>query len=156
VVEGPYGGMEERLSGFDDVLLIAGGVGGTFVWPIAEQLTRLQKPFRMVWSVKSEGMYPLSRPVLTMTEASTWFSDSQVDLRNVQLHITDYLSEPKQPSSPRDKEGELNTGDTEKSLGKTITRHHGRPDVPRLIREFGRDAASRSRVAVIGKSILKR
>jgi NAD(P)H-flavin reductase len=57
VVEGPYGGMEERLSGFDDVLLIAGGVGGTFVWPIAEQLTRMEKPFRMVWSVKSLGTY---------------------------------------------------------------------------------------------------
>lgn len=57
IVEGPYGGLEERLTGFDDVLLIAGGVGGTFVWPIAEHLTRLNRPFRMVWSVKSQGEY---------------------------------------------------------------------------------------------------
>jgi len=57
VVEGPYGFLEERLSGFDDVLLIAGGVGGTFVWPMAEQLTRLKKPHRLIWSIKSDGMF---------------------------------------------------------------------------------------------------
>lgn len=55
VVEGPYGGLEERLLSFDDVLLVAGGIGSTVAIPMAEQLTRLGKPFRLVWSVKSKG-----------------------------------------------------------------------------------------------------
>jgi NAD(P)H-flavin reductase len=66
-VEGPYGQLEERLSSFDDILLVAGGVGGTFVWPIAERLTRLGKSYRMVWSVKSEGrLIPLNKCTLLM------------------------------------------------------------------------------------------
>lgn len=53
IVEGPYGHLSERLEAFDDVLLIAGGVGGTFVWPIAEDLTRKGKKFKLIWTVKS-------------------------------------------------------------------------------------------------------
>lgn len=56
VVEGPYGGLEERLSSFDDVLLVAGGIGSTVAFPMAEYLNRLGKPHRMLWSVKSKGM----------------------------------------------------------------------------------------------------
>jgi hypothetical protein len=154
VVEGPYGGMEERLSGFDDVLLIAGGVGGTFVWPIAEQLTRMKKPFRMVWSVKSQGAYLSSFILLTVPEASTWFGDSEAETTNVQVHITDYGSDPKTPHSPGEKDGDSSLGDNGKSIGKTMARHYGRPDVPRIVRDFGRDATTRSRVAVIGKHSL--
>ena len=151
LVEGPYGGMEERLSGFDDVLLIAGGVGATFVWPIAEQLTRMKKPFRMVWSVKTQGAYLSSYIVLTVPEASTWFGDSNVDTTNVRVHITDYGTDPKPPDSPGEKDGDSSLGDNGKSIGKAMARHYGRPDVPRIVREFGREATTRSRVAVIGK-----
>jgi hypothetical protein len=154
VVEGPYGSLEERLSSFDDVLLIAGGVGGTFVWPIAEQLTRMKKPFRMVWSVKSQGAFQSGCIMLTGAEASTWFGDSEVDTTNVQLHITDYGSDPKTPSSPGEKDADNSLGDKGKSIGKAMARHYGRPDVPRIVREFGRDANSRSRVAVIGEYLL--
>lgn len=153
VVEGPYGGLEERLSSFDDVLLVAGGVGGTFVWPIAEQLTRMGKPFRMVWSVRTEGMLDIGT-VCSFLDASTWFDGSLVDKENVQLHITDCSKESKIPGSPCEQDGPSKSSDPEKSLNRYPVRHYGRPDVPRLVREFGRDAATRSRIAVIGELLV--
>ena len=91
--------------------------------------------------------------MLTVTEASTWFGDSEVHTANVQVHITDYASDPKPPNSPGEKDASL--GDKGKSIGKAMARHYGRPDVLRIVREFGRDATTRSRVAVIGKSGLE-
>lgn len=55
LVHGPYGHFEERLGSFDEVLLIAGGIGCTFTWPIAEDRERRGRAWRMVWAIRSEG-----------------------------------------------------------------------------------------------------
>jgi NAD(P)H-flavin reductase len=44
-------------------LLVAGGVGGTYTWPIAEYLTEKGKGFKMVWTVRSAGMSCFIRPL---------------------------------------------------------------------------------------------
>lgn len=67
------------------------------------------------------------------------------------MHITDYGSDSKGPNSPGEKDGDSGLGDKGKSVSKGAIRQYGRPDVPRIVREFGRDATSRSRVAVIGE-----
>lgn len=55
IVHGPFGHLEERLGRFDEILLIAGGIGCTFTWPIAEELERQGRAWRMVWAVRTEG-----------------------------------------------------------------------------------------------------
>lgn len=54
-VDGPYGYLAERLLVFEDVLLVAGGIGCTFVQPLAQLLQMKGRRWRMVWSVREEG-----------------------------------------------------------------------------------------------------
>ncbi|WVQ84201.1 hypothetical protein IAT38_006352 [Cryptococcus sp. DSM 104549] len=76
VLQGPYGGMTERLERFDRVLVIAGGVGAAFGWGIASQVGRRKGMVRMLWSVRS-------------LECLEWFDgDNSLDRSNLIVHIT--------------------------------------------------------------------
>lgn len=155
VVEGPYGGLEERLSSFDDVLLVAGGIGSTVAIPMAEQLTRLGNPFRLIWSVKSKGNVRYFRPrrhITDLSESSAWFTDSQIDPINIQLHVTGTGVQPLTDQERKCTSPAPDNDVEKKSFEEALTSYPGRPDVARLVRDFGRDAAPRSRVAVIGRS----
>ena len=64
LLDGPYGGLEGDLSIYEYVLLIAGGTGITFVFPVVEELIdkmafepnkTVCKSVDIVWSLRSEG-----------------------------------------------------------------------------------------------------
>ena len=71
-----------------------------------------------------------------------------MDPNNIQLHVTESWTGPVGSIETK------NPHDAEKSTSKGVAKYHGRPDVIRHVREFGRDAVAHSRVAVIGRVCL--
>jgi len=63
LLDGPYGGLDKDLSIYEEVLLIAGGTGITFVKPILEELVQQKhwnpetacRNVTLIWSVRTEG-----------------------------------------------------------------------------------------------------
>ncbi|ORY27089.1 putative ferric-chelate reductase [Naematelia encephala] len=144
ILEGPYGGLEERLERFDDILLIAGGVGGTFTWPIAEYLTAKNLPFRMVWCVRT-------------LESLEWFADSRIDRNNLIVHVstpssslqsseTSSLDNEKDSASP---DATPAIGDEEKQIASLDSQKQRRFAVGQQVEEFAYRAAPGSKIAVL-------
>lgn len=72
-LEGPYGGLQKSLTGFDKVMVIAGGSGGTIIAPILEDILRKQDEIsrtspqhnnprpvevNVIWCIRDRGMTP--------------------------------------------------------------------------------------------------
>jgi hypothetical protein len=96
--------------------------------------------------------------VADVIDALTWFADSKADTGSIQVHVTGSVNQKaEQSDDEKSSEGDVESsreGDSEKRSPRgPLPIRYGRPDVSQLIREFGRDASARSRVAVIGKSL---
>ncbi|KAJ5716452.1 hypothetical protein N7493_008363 [Penicillium malachiteum] len=87
-VEGPYGRPVDirDLSRFDHILLVAGGIGATFTWPIywalQEQMEaegRDLEKLKFIWAVRS-------------TAEASWITDSEEEVfaeeSNIQIYVT--------------------------------------------------------------------
>lgn len=90
------------------------------------------------------------------SESSAWFTDSQVDPSNIRLHITGGGVQPLEDQERKNRDPCPDDDPEKRSFEEGLTSYPGRPDVARLVRDFGQDAARRSRVAVIGRSALLR
>ncbi|WVQ84202.1 hypothetical protein IAT38_006353 [Cryptococcus sp. DSM 104549] len=76
ILQGPFGGLGERLERFDRVLVIAGGVGAAFGWGVASQAGRNGTKVKMLWSMRTP-------------ECLEWFADDTfMDRNNLLVHIT--------------------------------------------------------------------
>ncbi|WVQ74100.1 hypothetical protein IAR50_003687 [Cryptococcus sp. DSM 104548] len=74
-IQGPFGGLGERLERFDRILIICGGVGAAFGWPIVSKFGKEGK-VKMVWSARS-------------MDCLKWFEDDTAVTRSsIQLHLT--------------------------------------------------------------------
>jgi hypothetical protein len=96
--------------------------------------------------------------VADVIDALTWFADSKADTGSIQVHVTDSVNQKaEQSDDEKSNEGDAESsteGDPEKRSPRgPLPIRYGRPDVSQLIKEFGRDASAKSRVAVIGKSL---
>lgn len=120
VLEGPYGGgMSE---GWDRMLVVAGGVGGTFCVPmVAEALkTRAAEGVRFIWVVKT-------------VEDCRWGLDDEKVAKTVEVYIT----------GKKEEDGSLELEDEGvvkklAALGVAKDRVHvGRPDLKGAVHELG-------------------
>lgn len=135
-IEGPYGSMKHYLpslmaSGANRILLIAGGVGATFITPLyahlaeALPLARIQ----MVWAVRTAGE-------ATWTVTTT--AKSLLEDPRLQLYLTGDITSD-QASSEAEAAGngaiELRPMNSSRSSRQDITAHHNRrrPDLQKLI-----------------------
>ncbi|WVQ84200.1 hypothetical protein IAT38_006351 [Cryptococcus sp. DSM 104549] len=76
ILQGPFGGMGERLEGFDRVLVIAGGVGAAFGWGVASQVSRHGGNVKMVWSMRT-------------LDCLEWFADeTSFNRSNLLVYVT--------------------------------------------------------------------
>ena len=88
-MEGPYGvpiNTADLVSKYDQILLVSGGIGATFTWPIywalREQMeaeSRDPEQLKFIWAVRS-------------TDEASWTKDSrkefQADESNIQIYLT--------------------------------------------------------------------
>lgn len=86
LLDGPYGGVEAEFSQYDSVLLLAGGVGITFILPILQDLVHqvehhcICKSVELIWSVRTAGK--LDPRVVLEGQAETFTTDSIEWIRN--------------------------------------------------------------------------
>ncbi|ODN80384.1 hypothetical protein L202_02635 [Cryptococcus amylolentus CBS 6039] len=91
VIQGPFGGLGERLERFDKILVICGGVGAAFGWPIVSKFGKEGK-VKMVWSARN-------------LDSLKWFEDdTTVNRSSIQLHLTSSPSQIPEKSTESDTE----------------------------------------------------
>ena len=153
-VDGPYGvAGVDQLQHFDRVLLVAGGVGATFILPLYRHI-RTANPsaaVRLVWAIRS-------------TSELAWGSDDGADIyedENIRLFVTRYDqgesdgeekisgTEPVSSKEFDDLTLDLREKDGAKDImGSTAMEHHERPDLQRIVDEVLQETPT-DRVAVV-------
>jgi len=115
LLEGPYGASTRlpNLSEYDKVLLVAGGVGATFIIPIYRSMLELDKStsagtrIRCIWAVQklAETQWatlPASVPNDEQSDGAETEANGNVMLRgptNVEVHVTRSSRPDSQPNS---------------------------------------------------------
>lgn len=121
-IEGPYGSMKHHMpsllnSGSSHVLLIAGGVGATFITPLYAHLAETMPVARiqMVWAIRNAGdaTWPVS------TTAKSLLEDSRLQV---------YLTGLGPDSGPTEDQDGVEMGDVRRG-----NRNRRRPDLKKLI-----------------------
>ena len=127
LLDGPYGGLEFDLSAYEHVLLIAGGVGITFILPILQDVVHKMehggkcKTVQLIWSVRT-------------ADAINWIQDELEAIRafvpksalDISIHVTREDPEKK----------------AEDSFIVPFTTSHGRADLPQAIAHAANAAES--------------
>jgi NAD(P)H-flavin reductase len=144
-IEGPYGATKHfpDLAKFDRVLLVAGGVGATFLLPIYQQLQANMQEYgtnkvQLIWSMRSAA------------EAS-WVEDIQTlgTTGSVQLFVTraegSSLAELQRPIPD---EGSVELNELRKEEEPVTVENRGRPDLNAIVDDTFRQG-SEEKVAVL-------
>ncbi|KAI0123233.1 ferric reductase like transmembrane component [Xylariales sp. AK1849] len=153
-IDGPYGAapyLPDLSKGdFDTVLLVAGGVGATFILPLYEHITSEDTSVRtqLVWTTrKSDEIF---RSVLT--SGLSIFEDERVNIFITGIHTEDATFAVTGTDGYDDVE--LNTfekkDDVKRSEETKLTRgEHRRPDLQKIVDEVFQGEDGGGRVAVI-------
>ncbi|GAB7357995.1 hypothetical protein MBLNU230_g0162t1 [Neophaeotheca triangularis] len=178
-LEGPYGipSHPDRLLGYDRVLFVAGGVGGTFVAPLYRQLLSDLSPGRgtyrrqkvsFLWVVRSIADVTWALPVeakeregfverlkVCVTSAPGLQVRSQAVGRSDD-HATDIAADVEEGIELEERKGLLPGGEAEDEDARTsgpsdLVVHAGRPDIKRVVGEtIEHDSSERVAVVVCG------
>jgi predicted ferric reductase len=149
-LEGPYGDSKylPDLNGFETILLVAGGVGATYIIPLWKFITRKQtarQHLKLIWTVRAMSDASWAFPLFTDVRAE---GQSKADLC---LHITSA--------------GETETGSIElaEPLGSSyksaaedagFSVQAGRPDLGAVTDDIFRSQSGRIAIFVCGPSSL--
>ncbi|KAK3899556.1 Ferric/cupric reductase transmembrane component 2 [Staphylotrichum tortipilum] len=148
-IEGPYGAaarFPHLCTDFDRVLLIAGGVGATFTFPLYRSITSENPAAKveMVWAIRSAGDATWA---VTGKEAQALLKDN-----NLQLFVTgDMLSGTGSATGAGDDEGEveLSAMYRDRRRGRYTAQHNRkRPDLKKAVDELFKHGQE-ERVAVL-------
>ncbi|KAI2616805.1 metalloreductase Fre8 [Hypoxylon sp. NC1633] len=136
-IEGPYGCATQfpNLAGpaFDRILLVAGGVGATFILPLYRPVARVQ----MVWAVRGPGdaTWPVSGT-----------AGSILDDENIHLFLTgDVFADTDEAASPSDEDEGIELND---NVQANLEHTRKRPDLQRIVDDLFRHGVE-DRVAVL-------
>ncbi|KAH8700857.1 ferric reductase NAD binding domain-containing protein [Talaromyces proteolyticus] len=154
-LNGPYGAPTEDFTAYDDVVLVAGGSGGSFTFPVALDLVRRrqqakedkQARIRIVWAVRTKDALNWYRYELEEL-ISSGIVEVKLYMSMLQGTSSSNNSVPSSSASSRP-----NLQDAEKRnhgnsfLGVKI--EEGRPDLDSLLNDFI-DEAGPSRRVIVG------
>lgn len=147
-IDGPYGGVGRRLSGFERVLVVAGGSGAGFTLPVVEEVVRR--------NVRGSGGARRTevRVVIATRDAATreWYTGEVRGLLErygggaremplvVSVHVTGEAAEDMET-------GKVQNGGEQ---GGGVLWKTGRPELPRLIREYAAEDGGSLGITVCG------
>lgn len=157
-IEGPYGAASHLpdLAGFDRILLVAGGVGATFVVPLWRTVLvmkqnndrRMDPEVRLVWAVRklSETSWALPFPEAESHEAG------ERKRSEAEVYITGVSGTSLGSAGSREAvelaETEALVGDEDEKQGIAVKR--GRPDLRGIVTEICSGHSGRAAVLVCG------
>jgi NAD(P)H-flavin reductase len=154
-IEGPYGNSSHlpNLNSFDRILLVAGGVGATFVIPLWRTILELKQSseqhlnadVRLIWAVRglSETAWALPLPEATSSKVSS----------NVRSEAEVYITGGSSASLTTvwGEAMELVETDGERAINEQgIAVKHGRPDLHDIVNEMFSGHVGRAAIFVCG------
>ncbi|KAM0722190.1 hypothetical protein Q7P37_001631 [Cladosporium fusiforme] len=98
-IEGPYGSVP-RVSEYDRVVLFAGGSGATFAFALAVEWAKhhdveSKARLELVWSIRTAGMCPISKPPMTFRSDHTDSITPTVQLSGFKTELSTLESHPR-------------------------------------------------------------
>ncbi|KAK4224579.1 putative ferric reductase transmembrane component [Podospora fimiseda] len=143
-IEGPYGNPLSTLSSASNILLVAGGIGSTFILPLyfALRSENLQTKITVIWAVQTPG-------------DATWAFETYPSLLNddnIQIFVTGQSGSNQEEtrSSGSDAEGGTEMGQMFRRRGGKYTTENNRkrPDLARIVDGVFREAGEVGKVGV--------
>lgn len=160
-IEGPYGsaGFLPALDHFSQILLVAGGVGATFVLPMLRTVLEMKRneaqamktEVRFVWAVRriAETSWALPLPELSSEESNVG-TGVEIEVYSTAGSSIQSLNEPGEAMELTETDALMDT-DNEKALNaQGIALKHGRPDLHDIVDDVFSGHGGRIAVFVCG------